>query len=149
MMDGNNGLAITFHVPNPISSLAVNKVDNILMAILHRHLCLAELAAVGFISEELTLADAIAPSFGADNDKFPVLRRRFVGSLATLAFLMDARLLTWVSLSCRTNTPCWLRQRKYRTPFTDPSFLPNNIIKIVTLKWQNLHVYSSNSTVQQ
>jgi len=63
-----------------------------------RHLCLAELAAVGRISDELMFAgdaafDAV-PSRGAGNDKFPVLRRRLVGALATFAFLPAARLLS-------------------------------------------------------
>ena len=92
----------------------------------HYYLCFAELAAVGRISDELTFAADTVPSFGDDSDRLPVLRRRLVGTLATLAFLRDARRLSWASLSCRTNTPCWLRQRKYRTPFTDPSFLPTN-----------------------
>ena len=61
------------------------------MAILHRYLCLAELAAVGRIREELMLAVVVVTSFGADSDKFPVLRRRLVGTLATLAFLSDVR----------------------------------------------------------
>ena len=65
-----------------------------LKVIFHRYLCLAELAAVGRISDELTLAAVVVLSFGDDNDKFPVLRRRLVGTLATLAFLTAARLLS-------------------------------------------------------
>jgi len=50
------------------------------------HLCLAELAAVGLISDEVTLHCVALLSFGPDKDKLPVLRRRPDGTLATLAF---------------------------------------------------------------
>jgi len=98
------------------------------------YLCLAELAAVGRMSDEATLDCAVVPlSLGLDSDKLPVLRRRPDGTLVTFAFLAAARLLSWVSLSWRTNTPCWLRQRKYRTPFTEPSFLPTDTLYIVKI----------------
>ena len=69
----------------------------------HGYLCLAELAAVGRIREEPELE---LPSFGDDRDRLPVLRRRLVGTLATLLFLVAAgRLLSCVNLSWRTKTP--------------------------------------------
>ena len=89
------------------------------------HFCLAELAAVGRISDAVTLhcVVVVVLSLAAANDRLPVLRRRLDASLAVLAL---ARRRSCVNLSCRTNTPWWLRQRKYRTPFTVPSFLPAN-----------------------
>ena len=83
-----------FAVPVIVSSLAASEVINAITAKQRCYLYLAALAAVGRISDELILAVAAVPSFGAGKDKLPVLRRRLVGSLATLAFLMDARLLS-------------------------------------------------------